>query len=160
MTWMYRIVENIRGRKLLRILRVCVEKTFVNFEILWLFLKVFFAKFWGVASIGGTSEQFTKVFTMKIVFSTNSWKFSSLKVLRYMVWLWMYSWVLSICLSWRAVCSNEGSCVNSANIMASTYVLKCTQQFECYKYTLYIGMQYATRFKSNSKTSSTQLTKI
>ena len=141
------------------------EKTFANFEILWLFAKVFFMKFGGVASIGGTSEQFTKVFSTKIVFSTNSWKFYSSKVLHYMVWLWMYCWVLSICLSWHVVCSNkiiEGSCVNLSGIMASIYVLECTRQFEFYKYTLYIGMQYATWFRSNSKNikSSTQLTKV
>ena len=41
-----------------------------NFEVLWLFAKVFFAKFGGVAScggtIGGTSEQSAKVFSAKI----------------------------------------------------------------------------------------------
>ena len=41
-----------------------------NFEVLWLFAKVFSAKFGGVAScggtIGGTSEQSTKVFSAKI----------------------------------------------------------------------------------------------
>ena len=32
------------------------EKTFANFEVLWLFAKVFtFSKFGGVASFGGTS---------------------------------------------------------------------------------------------------------
>ena len=63
---------------------------------------------------------------------------------------------LSIFLSWRAECSNriiESSCVNS--LMASIYALKCTQQFECYKCTLHIVMHYATRFRSNSKISST-----
>ena len=37
------------------------EKTFANFEVLWLFVKVFSVKFGGVASpgdtIGSTSEQ-------------------------------------------------------------------------------------------------------
>ena len=127
------------SRKLLR------EKTFVNFEVLWLFTKVFFTK---------------------IIFSINFWKFLPQKFCA--IWYGMtLNVLLSVkylfCMSWRAVCSNkiiEGSCVNSADIMASIYALKCTQQFECYKYTLYIGMQYATRFRSNSKTSSTQFTKI
>ena len=47
----------------------------------------------------------------------------------------------------------EGSCVSLSGIMASIYALVCTQQFECYKYTLYIGLVYATRFESNNKTS-------
>ena len=37
------------------------EKTFMNSEILWLFAKVFSAKFWHMASFGGTSEQSTRV---------------------------------------------------------------------------------------------------
>ena len=122
------------------------------------YLRKFLCEILGTVSIGRTSEQSTKVFFAKIVFSANSWKFSPSKVLRYMVWLWMYCWVLGICLSWRAVCSNiiiEGSCVNSAAIMAS---IECTRQFECYKYTLYISMQYATRFRSNNiKIQYTQL---
>ena len=60
------------------------EKTFAKFEVLWLFAKVFFAKFGGVVSFGGTSEQFVKVFSVKILFSTNSRKFSPAKVFRYM----------------------------------------------------------------------------
>ena len=46
------------------------DKTFVNFEVLWLFTKVFSAKFGGVASFGGSSEQSAKVF------STNFFLFS------------------------------------------------------------------------------------
>ena len=41
------------------------EKTFTNFEVLWLFTKFFSAKFRGVASFGGTCEQFAKVFSHK-----------------------------------------------------------------------------------------------
>ena len=96
-----------------------------NFHQFWGFVGIwesFLCEILGIVSIGSTSEQFKKVFFAKIVFSANSWKFSPSKVLCYMVWLWMYCWVLGICLSWRAVCSNkiiEGSCVNSADITAS-----------------------------------------
>ena len=38
------------------------EKTFPNFKVLWLFTKVFSAKFGGVVLYGSTSKQFTKVF--------------------------------------------------------------------------------------------------
>ena len=41
----------------------------MNFEVLWLFTKVFSAKFGGVTFFGGTSEQSAKVFFTKIVFS-------------------------------------------------------------------------------------------
>ena len=45
------------------------EKTFVNFAVLWLCAKVFSAKFGGMVSLWrGESEQFAKVFSMKIVF--------------------------------------------------------------------------------------------
>ena len=45
------------------------EKTFItNFEVLWLFAKVFCAKFGGVASFGSTSEQSAKVFSAKVCF--------------------------------------------------------------------------------------------
>ena len=37
------------------------EKTFTNSEVLWLFAKVFSAKFWHMASFDGTSEQSTRV---------------------------------------------------------------------------------------------------
>ena len=89
----------------------------------------------GIASIGRTSEQSTlyknRIFHQFV-------KVSSLKV---------------FCLGSNRII--EGSCVNSSGIVASIYVLECTRQFECYKYTLYIGMQYSTRFRSNTKISST-----
>ena len=43
----------------------------MNFEVLWVFPKAFSAKFEDVAFIGSTSEQSAKVFSAKIVFSTN-----------------------------------------------------------------------------------------
>ena len=122
----------------------------------------FLCEIWGHSVRWWPKRIIHERFLAKIIFSANSWKFSSLKVLHYTVWLWMYCWVLGIFLSWRAVCSNKiikGSCVNSADIMTSICVPECTRQFEYYKYTLYIGMQYATRFKSNSKYQA-QLTKI
>ena len=61
------------------------EKTFANFTVLWLFVKVFSAKFGGVALWCCKSEQFVKVFFAKIVFFTNLRKFSSSKVSCYMV---------------------------------------------------------------------------
>ena len=39
-----------------------------NFEILWLFEKVFFAKFGDIVSVGGPSEQSTKGFLQKSYF--------------------------------------------------------------------------------------------
>ena len=52
---------------------------------LWLFAKVFSAKFGGMASVGAAKEQSAKVFSVKIIFFTNLQKFSPLKVSRYMV---------------------------------------------------------------------------
>ena len=37
------------------------EKTFVNFTVLWLFVKVLSAKFGGVVSFGSTSKQSVKL---------------------------------------------------------------------------------------------------
>ena len=48
----------------------------MNFEVLWVFPKAFSAKVEDVAFISSTSEQSAKVFSAKIVFSTNSQKFS------------------------------------------------------------------------------------
>ena len=42
-----------------------------SFEVLWLFRKVFLIKFGSIVSFGGTNEQSVKVFSEKIVFSTN-----------------------------------------------------------------------------------------
>ena len=48
------------------------EKTFTNFEVLQLFLKVFSLKLRGLASFGSdTSEQSVKVFSVKILFPPN-----------------------------------------------------------------------------------------
>ena len=48
------------------------KKTFTNFAVLWLFAKVFYAKFGGVSSFGAAQ-------------SSNPRKFSPAKVSRYMV---------------------------------------------------------------------------
>ena len=61
------------------------EQTFVNCVVLWLFAKVFSTKFWGVASFGTAKASNLKVFSAKIVFFTNSQKFSPSKVFRYTV---------------------------------------------------------------------------
>ena len=62
------------------------EKTFVNFtSFVAIRVKVFFTKFEGVASFGGTSEQSIKIFSGKNFFSTNLRKFSPVKVSGYMV---------------------------------------------------------------------------
>lgn len=45
------------------------DKSFVNFEVFWLFLKVFFTKLGGMASFGGTSKELTGIFSVKIIFS-------------------------------------------------------------------------------------------
>ena len=60
------------------------EKTFVNFAVLWLFAKVFLHKIWWLGILWrGKSEQSVKIFSAKIVFFTNLWKFSPLKVFCY-----------------------------------------------------------------------------
>ena len=43
----------------------------MNFEILWLFMKVFSAKFGDLASFGEDREQFAEVFSAKILFFTS-----------------------------------------------------------------------------------------
>jgi len=54
--------------------------------VLWLFVKVFLAKFWGVGVLWhGKSEQSAKVFSAKIIFFTNLPKFSPSKVSHYTV---------------------------------------------------------------------------
>jgi len=63
------------------------EKTFANFVVLWLHTKVFSAKFGVWHPLARQKEQSVKVFSTKIVFFTNSWKFSPSKVSRYTV-LW------------------------------------------------------------------------
>ena len=63
------------------------EKTVANFKVLWLFTEVFSVKFGDVASFGGTSKQSTKVFSVKILFSTNSQNISPTKFSCYTVLL-------------------------------------------------------------------------
>ena len=50
----------------------------MNFDVLWLYAKVFSVKIGGIASFG--MEQFAKLFAAKIVDLTNLRKFSPLKV--------------------------------------------------------------------------------
>ena len=58
------------------------EKTFANFKVLPLFVKVFSAKLGGMASFGSdTSEQSVKVFSAKILFPPNLAKVFSLESL-------------------------------------------------------------------------------
>ena len=63
---------NFSGRKLSRIssffLAIC---------------KSFLCKIWGCGILGSTSEHFAKVFSVKILFSTNLWKFSPTNVSPY-----------------------------------------------------------------------------
>ena len=54
------------------------EKTFANFEVLWLLMKVFSANFGGVASVGGRSNP--RVFSAQIIFFTILREFSPSKV--------------------------------------------------------------------------------
>ena len=53
------------------------EKTFANFTVMWLFAKVFSAKFGGAVSFG-----LAKASNRENLFFTNSWKFSPSKVSR------------------------------------------------------------------------------
>ena len=61
------------------------EKTFANFVVLWLFMKVVSAKFWGVASFGAAKQAIRESLLRKFVVFTNSRKFSPSKVSRYTV---------------------------------------------------------------------------
>ena len=131
MTWVCHVAENVWGRKLLRILRCGYLRNFGAYHPL-------------AAQVD------------------NPWKFSLQKSYFPPIRERFYSMTLNVLLSVKYLlvlaCSMlkqiiEGSCVNWADIMASIYALMCSWQFECYKYTLYIGMQYATRFRSNSKIS-------
>ena len=61
------------------------EKTFENFAILWLFAKVFSAKFGGVVSFGAAQRAIRESFSAKIISFTNSQKFSPSKASRYTV---------------------------------------------------------------------------
>ena len=61
------------------------EKTFTNFVVLWLYAMVFSAKFGAWCLWRSKSEQSVKVFSAKIVFFTNSRKFSPSKVSCYTV---------------------------------------------------------------------------
>ena len=53
-----------------------VGENLCKFRSLWLFMKVYAAKFWGRGTIGSTSEQSAQVFSVEIVFSANSQKIS------------------------------------------------------------------------------------
>ena len=57
----------------------------MNFKVLWLFAKVFSAKFGGMAFFSGASEQPTKVLLMKIFFPPTHERFFPTKVSRYTV---------------------------------------------------------------------------
>ena len=63
----YCIVGNVSGRNLLRE-KTLRDKTFVNCEVLWLFIKVFSTKFGGMASFGGISEHFATAFRENLIF--------------------------------------------------------------------------------------------
>ena len=65
----YHLAGNFWGRKLLWILSFC--------DYLWKFYK------WNLASFGTSSEQSAKVFSTKILFSTNLQKFFPMKVSQY-----------------------------------------------------------------------------
>ena len=67
------------------------EKIFVDFAVLWLFMKVFSAKFGGVAPLGCKSEQPAKVLFVKIIFFTNLQKFSLSQVSCYTICLYMHT---------------------------------------------------------------------
>ena len=61
------------------------EKTFANFAVLWQFVKVFSMKFGAWCSLVRPKRACMKVFSAKIVFFTNSRKFSPSKVSCYTV---------------------------------------------------------------------------
>ena len=64
----------------------------MDFVVLWLFVKVFSAKFVGMAFVDTAKESNTRMFCLrKLYFSTNSQKFSLSKVSRYMVILYIYN---------------------------------------------------------------------
>ena len=67
----------------------------MNFAVLWLFTKVFSTKFGGVVSFGMAQvSNLQKVFSMNIVFFTNSRKFSPLKISHYAVAKGVLGWAM------------------------------------------------------------------
>ena len=60
--------------------KVSRKKTFANLMVLWLFVKVFSAKFGGVASLVQQKRAICESFLGKIVFFTNSRKFSATSI--------------------------------------------------------------------------------
>ena len=66
--------------------RIVENENFSEFRGFVAIRKSFLHEIAGVASVGGTSKQSVKVFSMKIVFSTKSRKFSLSKVFRYTVY--------------------------------------------------------------------------
>ena len=73
------------GYPAIRPLSAGLEYRIAFLRFLWLFAKVFSAKFGGVAPLVLQNEQSANVFSTKIVFFTNSRKFSLSKVSRYTV---------------------------------------------------------------------------
>ena len=65
--------------------RLSREKTFTNFTVLWLYAKVFSAKFWAWHPLARQKWAIRRSFLCEIVFFTNSRKFSPSKVPRYTV---------------------------------------------------------------------------
>ena len=88
------------GREIPYSLKLLRKKTFANFEVSWLFAKVFSAKYGGVVSFSGTSKQSAKFFCTKIFFSTNSQKFSLMKVSHYTVICWCSAITCTADFSW------------------------------------------------------------
>ena len=65
--------------------KISREKTFANFAVLWLFANFSLQNVGAWCPLACKSEQFAKVFSVKIVIFTNSQKFSPSKVFRYTV---------------------------------------------------------------------------
>ena len=81
----YRPCMHDCGYPAIRPLSAGLEYRIAFSRFLWLFAKVFSAKFGGVAPLVLQNEQSANVFSTKIVFFTNSRKFSLSKVSRYTV---------------------------------------------------------------------------
>ena len=75
------------------------ERTFMNFAVLWLFVKVFSVKFGDEMFFGAAKLSNPQKFFIKNLFFTSFWKFSPSKVSRYTVYIELKATVCYICIS-------------------------------------------------------------
>ena len=100
-----------------------MEKTFVSLTVLWLLAKLFSAKFGGMVSFDTAQVRNLRKFSLQknlMVFFTNSWKFSPLKVFHYMV---CYNYM--VCINWGSSYYSRNRLKNAdSTIFAKVFSIK------------------------------------